>query len=508
MKESAVKQPIVLLHGWGMDQRGWGPLMPLLNFQYQVITSNLPGFGGEPNCSDIDRWLDNLVDRLPPKFSLVGWSLGGMLSVRLAARYPSRINALVTLATNACFVQRERWQSAMAVEVFEGFLQSFQASPGSTLQRFAGLMAAGDAEVKSLIKPLREAAKASRIESSADWGEGLEWLYQIDNRRVLEQLKVPTLHLLGEEDQLVPVDSAGALKSLNPTQQICCLKGAGHALHWSQPQQVANQISDFISAHEYKVAKKKVAQSFSRAAETYDSVADLQRRVGLKLLKDMSTDEVEDILDLGTGTGHFVPHLTSQSRNLWALDLAFGMLTFARGREHHSARGWVCGDAEQLPFVSESMDRIFSAMVIQWCADLSALFGELERVSKPGGTIHIATLGPDTLYELRESWRAVDGYVHVNHFAPDVELKRAIEQSGLDIQGWKTERETLRYEKVSQLTSELKSLGAHNMNAGQSSGLTGRQRLKRFQQAYEAYRDADGLLSATYEVYYLSLVKR
>ena len=64
----------------------------------------------------------------------------------------------------------------------------------------------------------------------------------------------------------------------------------------------------------------------------------------------------------------------------------------------------------------------------------------------------------------------------------------------------------LHYPQLSALTHELKSLGAHNLNAGRPGGLTGRARLKALTAAYEGYRQDAGL-PATYQVAQIILYK-
>ncbi|MNJ78248.1 Malonyl-[acyl-carrier protein] O-methyltransferase [compost metagenome] len=59
----------------------------------------------------------------------------------------------------------------------------------------------------------------------------------------------------------------------------------------------------------------------------------------------------------------------------------------------------------------------------------------------------------------------------------------------------------LHYPDVRSLTHELKALGAHNLNPGRPSGLTGRARMQGLLQAYEAFRQPAGL-PATYQVVY------
>ncbi len=160
------------------------------------------------------------------------------------------------------------------------------------------------------------------------------------------------------------------------------------------------------------------------------------------------------------------------------------------------------GDAEQLPFADASFDMLFSNLTVQWCSDLEQTFSEFRRVLKPGGVLLYTTLGPDTLKELRTSWAMVDDRVHVNtfldmHDVGDAMLRARLAEPVLD-----TELLTLTYHQCMMLMRDLKDLGAHNINPGRNRGLTGPRKLKAVMEAYERFRQGDGLLPATYEVVY------
>ncbi|KAF0867237.1 malonyl-ACP O-methyltransferase BioC [Pseudomonas sp. LD120] len=253
--------------------------------------------------------------------------------------------------------------------------------------------------------------------------------------------------------------------------------------------------------------KRQVAASFSRAAASYDSVAELQRAVGQQLLKCLPEGWTPARwLDLGCGTGHFSRVLGarfSSSQGL-ALDIAEGMLTHARplgGAEYFMA-----GDAERLPLQPDSCELIFSSLAVQWCADLAAVLSEARRVLKPGGVLAFASLCVGTLQELRESWGRVDGQVHVNRFREFEHYRQLCEASGLQVRSLEQRPHVLHYPDVRSLTHELKSLGAHNLNPGRPGGLTGRARIAGLIEAYEGFRQVKGL-PATYQVVYAVLEK-
>lgn len=248
--------------------------------------------------------------------------------------------------------------------------------------------------------------------------------------------------------------------------------------------------------------KRQVAASFSRAAASYDSVAALQRAVGLALLDQLPAGlQPAHWLDLGSGTGHFSRALAERfsAATGVAVDIAEGMLRHAR--EQGGARHHVAGDAERLPLRDGRVDLVFSSLAVQWCDQFGSVLSEARRVLRPGGVLAFSSLCVGTLDELRASWQAVDGLVHVNRFRRFEDYQRLCGQSGLQVLGLERRPHVLHYPDVRSLTHELKALGAHNLNPGRPSGLTGRARMQGLLQAYEGFRQPEGL-PATYQVVY------
>ena len=253
--------------------------------------------------------------------------------------------------------------------------------------------------------------------------------------------------------------------------------------------------------------KRQVAASFSRAAASYDSVAELQRDVGQQLLARLPNQlKPSRWLDMGSGTGYFSRALAERFADSEgvALDIAEGMLRHAR--PSGGARHFVAGDAERLPLRDHSCELVFSSLAVQWCADFAAVLSEARRVLQPGGVFAFASLCVGTLYELRESWQAVDGLVHVNRFRQLDDYRQLCAASGLRVRSLEIRPHVLYYPDVRSLTHELKALGAHNLNPGRPDGLTGRARILALVEAYERFRQPQGL-PATYQAVYAVLEK-
>ena len=254
---------------------------------------------------------------------------------------------------------------------------------------------------------------------------------------------------------------------------------------------------------DFSLNKQSIAKSFSKAANSYDNAAQFQRDVGDRLLTYLPKACGSVVVDLGCGTGFFQRQLQEKyDRPIIGVDIAEGMLSFAK---HHSFAGnnyWLAADAECLPFANSSVDLIYSSMAVQWCQQLPLLFSEIKRILKPGGQFVFSTLVEGSLAELKLAWQSVDGYVHVNRFMSATHWQQTIDAVDLSLNSLDVRSHRLSYQKLAQLTGELKAIGAHNMNDGRPKGLMGRKTYQQLHAGYEVFRDDDGKLPATYQVMY------
>lgn len=513
--------PLILLHGWGFSSQLWQPLIKTLHAQdcNAVYPLDLPGFGTafhEP-CASLEQVLDGIVEQLPEKSVLCGWSLGGMLAVQIAARWPEKIAGLITIGSNLYFTSHADWPGMPAAD-YQQFCQRFSMQPEKTWQRFLALQTRGDTDATRAAAALELSADYSVIEPTTA-EKMLALLGTIDNRTVFASLAVPGLHVLAENDAITPVTIASLLENLNSRQQVKILAGSSHAMPISRTAQLADLITNFWRekkqseknpaapkhiAGKFAVEKSRIAESFSRAAASYDHAAQLQRNIGSALLATLPDNMAGTVVDIGCGTG-FISSLLLQKYNaninVLALDFAAGMLQ--RTRQNNADVACVQADMEQLPLADHTADWLISNLALQWANNPLQCFQEWRRILKPGGKLFCATFLPGTLHELEQSWRTVDDAVHVNPFIAQETLLQALHAAGFTQVESVLATHTAYYPDASALARELKAIGAHNMNAGQPAGLTGKQRWKKLHAAYEFLRTERGL-PATYEVLYVA----
>ena len=246
--------------------------------------------------------------------------------------------------------------------------------------------------------------------------------------------------------------------------------------------------------------------SFNRAANSYDHHAVLQREVESRLLERIEFQRIEPalILDLGCGTGSASHSLATrfQQATVIALDWAFEMLAKVGSEASPgSCISRLCADMHALPLASRSVDLIFSNLALQWAYDLPAIFCEFRRIMKPGAMLVFTCYGPDTLYELKQAWRAVDDLPHVNDHPDMHDIGDELMSAGFKEPVMDAERLTLEYPDVLSLMRELKGLGAHNVAQQRQQGLTGKSHIRAMYNAYEQFCRGDRY-PASFEVIY------
>lgn len=257
---------------------------------------------------------------------------------------------------------------------------------------------------------------------------------------------------------------------------------------------------------EFHLDPARVRRSFDKAASTYDAAAIVPTEIRNRLLERLDFVKVQPkvVLDLGAGTGHASKALKHRYKTaeIIAVDLAPRMLVEADRRQSWLRRFHrVVADAHRLPIKDNSTQLVFSNLMLEWCHDPDAVFQEIRRVLQPGGLLTFATLGPDTLRELREGWRKIDPYPHVHRFIDMHDLGDALMRAGLAEPVMDTERLTVTYPRLDALLAELAASGSTNLAHGRARGLTAKGRLEALRQVVRPATEQD-VLPVSVEVVY------
>lgn len=249
-------------------------------------------------------------------------------------------------------------------------------------------------------------------------------------------------------------------------------------------------------------ATPQIAAHFDKAASSYLSAATLQQQVAADLAA-LLPARCEVLLDVGCGPGWYHRQFMECCNELWALDVSAAML--AQAQQAGCASRFLHADVCQVPLSDQSVDVIFSSLMLQWCRDPTAAFHELYRVLKPGGTLLLSTLVQGSMHEFQHSWAQVDNHSHQLEFLPAAALLSTLQQHGMKVDSQQRQYQ-LYYPDVWALARSFKQIGANFVQSRQGQGLMGKQRWFAFADSYEHFRDPQGL-PLSYQVLQLRVIK-
>lgn len=244
MDERGGGDPLVLVHGLGTNREVWRHVLDPLAAESRVIALDVPGFGDSPPVGpgfDLDEVADGIAGaaeaRAGGPFDLIGHSLGGALSLTLAARHPGLVRTLILMAP-AGFGPRGQVLAGALGRASEGFL-GLRRRVGTPLAASAtarrvllwGSIANGatlDTEDARFM--LTASAKATRLRHA------VESAVASDLRAALAELPAPVGILWGERDRVVPVAAAKRLRRARPEAPFELIAAAGHVPQLERPE--------------------------------------------------------------------------------------------------------------------------------------------------------------------------------------------------------------------------------------------------------------------------------
>ncbi len=251
---------------------------------------------------------------------------------------------------------------------------------------------------------------------------------------------------------------------------------------------------------------KDVQRRFDRAASRFDKVdfVSSTTRDGLFARLEPMLVEAKTVVDLGSATSSSGRLLSRRFRgaHIISADMSGRMLEKAQAkRSWFSRTSAVQADASSLPFADQSIDVVFSNLLLPWVDDPARVFADVARVLRGNGLFLFSTLGPDSLGELRTAWGDVDPDRHVRRFPDmhdigDVAVSAALRDPVLDV-----DRLAVTYRSAEALFEDLTAMGARNSLRHRSRSLGGRERFRAMASALDAMRTG-GLMTLDLELIY------
>jgi pimeloyl-ACP methyl ester carboxylesterase len=257
------ERTVVLLHGFADNLGTWSRVVPRLAVDHRVIAIDLPGFGAStrrwarpllPGYVDVVRAVLR-AEAVDTGVSLMGNSMGAVVSLLFAAQQPERVDGIVLIDMPGLRSVPRLWRLAMSRPAELALRAGLQALPNGTARYGLGWcythVAAADARrLDPLVREgfLSPYAVRERISGLLPLGRTLlDELRSAQLAGLLATVSVPTLIVFGARDLLTP---ARALRRLGHGTESAVLPGCGHCPQIDQPEALLDEVLPFLHAAE------------------------------------------------------------------------------------------------------------------------------------------------------------------------------------------------------------------------------------------------------------------
>jgi pimeloyl-ACP methyl ester carboxylesterase len=231
-------EPLVFIHGLGGKADRWRFQMEALSNNYRVLAMDLRGHGqsgyraAEPVsirafADDVMALLDKLgIDQA----HICGLSMGGMIALEIFGRYAPKVKSLILADTTAVF------QPPQARDELLGLFDRLEMTSWATL--LAGRILRREAPAEQRQEVIQMLAANQR----ALYRAGLVATFDSDYRWVLPLIELPTLILVGEDDQSTPIGYAEYLQANIRGSVLQVIPQAAHLSNLENPAAFNRQI--------------------------------------------------------------------------------------------------------------------------------------------------------------------------------------------------------------------------------------------------------------------------
>lgn len=240
-KEYGTGEPLVLIHGGMGIGSLFEPQIAVFSKQFRVIAPDSRGHGKTDNpggelsyrllADDVAAFLDALGLQGP---MICGWSDGGQVALELGMHYPERLKCMVVGAAWYRFSQI--YQDLLGRMGFE--------APGSVnieriKQSVPQMVGGWQSWHSSVYGPDYWETLAAQI--SKMWWTPLNYTAED-----FQKIKIPTLILIGDRDQMVPVEEAVEIYRFLPEAELAIAPNADHSLPRMRAELFSTLVLDFL----------------------------------------------------------------------------------------------------------------------------------------------------------------------------------------------------------------------------------------------------------------------
>ena len=259
--------PLIFIHGFGASIEHWRHNLPVFSDDRTVYALDLLGFGASRKARinySADLWTEQVYDFwqtfICTPVVLVGNSIGSLVCLNSACKYPEMVRGLVMLSLPDVSVRQEMLPKPLRPVV--NTLENLVASPlliknllkilrkPSVIRRWAGVAyhnknAITEELVQILSNPAYDRGSEQTLFALSRSVRQESFAQPV--KKILPQINIPMLLIWGLQDRMIPPNQADELKNLNPLVELIKLDNVGHCPHDECPDLFNGILLDWLN---------------------------------------------------------------------------------------------------------------------------------------------------------------------------------------------------------------------------------------------------------------------
>lgn len=228
------KEPLVLLPGTLCDRAMWEEQVEELSNIAEII------IGDVGQHSSIQELADSVLEDAPEEFSIVGFSLGGIVALEIMRIAPERINKLALISTNPFPPTKEQqvlWEKYIEMIENNQFIEVVKRKLYPALVSKPNQSGTTLEKVLNMAKNIGPKAYINQLKSV---------MTRNDQRPILKKINCPTVIIVGELDKVCPVELSDYLnKNIEDSQKVV-IEGAGHLITLEKPYETSQILKQWM----------------------------------------------------------------------------------------------------------------------------------------------------------------------------------------------------------------------------------------------------------------------
>jgi len=241
-------QPVVLIHGVGLNKEMWGGQIVGLAAKYRVIAYDMLGHGasprpqsGTPLLGYADQLLELLDHLALPQVTVIGFSMGGLVARAFALHHPQRLEGLVVL--NSVFNRSPEQRAGVIARTSQAAEHGPDANAEAALSRWFSreYQEANPAPIAALRQTLAGNDPQGYLTTYELFAP--QDMYRAED---LGNIQVPTLVATGELDPGSTPEMAQQLAERIPGAKVAVLAEQRHMMPVESPRLVNQLLLEFL----------------------------------------------------------------------------------------------------------------------------------------------------------------------------------------------------------------------------------------------------------------------